>query len=243
MRVLAHAHTTYSRDGTLSPTGLATLAARHGFDAVLVSDHFEHLDADSFSRLVADCEAQSACRLVPGYERSWGGFHVCAFGVRSWMDAADVTSWAAAIRKAGGLLCLAHPARYGFRAPAEILEACDAIEVWNSKRPYDGVLAPHPDATKLLTRQHLALAGQDFHRRMDLSSVSLFLEGDATGRKLIEKLRAGHFSIGSRWLRFERQPPSRLLPSLRAWHGVRPYLWAGPIRLLRWLRRLRRTGA
>jgi hypothetical protein len=41
MKVMIHAHTTYSADGELHPAQLAAVALKKGFDAVLVSDHFE----------------------------------------------------------------------------------------------------------------------------------------------------------------------------------------------------------
>lgn len=239
-RVLVHAHTTYSRDGRYSPARLARLAASRGFDAVLVSDHWEHLDRPGYARLVAECDEQTACLLVPGYERSWTGFHLCAYGVRSWIAATDLTSWAQGVREDRGLVCLVHPARYGFRVPESILEACDAVEVWNSKRPYDGGLAPHPDAALLLRPHLLAMAGQDFHRRSDLTTIALRMARNPSPGKLMNEIRAGRFSITSRWLRFERQPPSRLWPLLRMWQGVRPRLWAVPIAVFRSLRRLRK---
>ncbi len=241
-RILAHAHTSYSRDGRCSPARLAALAASHRFDAVLLSDHWEHLDERSYARLVADCDAQRACLLVPGYERSWAGYHLCAYGVRSWSDAADLTSWASEVRDARGLVCLVHPARYGFSVPESILDACDAVEVWNSKRPYDGGLAPHPDAAGLLGPDLLAMAGQDFHRRSDLTSVALRMTAETEPDELMDEIRAGRFSITSRWLRFERLPPTRLRPLLRTWQAVRPALWVVPLTVFRSLRRLVRRG-
>lgn len=241
-KVLVHAHTTYSRDGKLSPARLAALASSHGFEAVLVSDHWEHLDQRSYARLVAECDAQTACLLMPGYERSWAGYHLCAFGVRSWSDAAEMASWADEVRQADGLVCLVHPARYGFSVPEPVLEACDAVEVWNSKRPYDGGLAPHPSASHLLRPGLLAMAGQDFHRRSDLTSVALRMTAETEANELMDEIRAGRFSITSRWLSFERQPPTRLRPLMRAWQAVRPTLWAIPIVVARSVRGLLRRG-
>ena len=38
MKVMIHAHTTFSADGELTPSSLGHLARKRGFDAVLVSD-------------------------------------------------------------------------------------------------------------------------------------------------------------------------------------------------------------
>ena len=99
MKVLAHAHTTYSADGELTVAELADLATLRGFQAVLVSDHFEHLTVESFAHLVADCKAITSCLMVPGYERSWRGYHVLALGVFEWFD--DATPRACWPRRRG----------------------------------------------------------------------------------------------------------------------------------------------
>ena len=58
MKVMIHAHTTFSADGELHPQQLADLARSHGFGAVLVSDHFESLNPRAFEELVAACRAK-----------------------------------------------------------------------------------------------------------------------------------------------------------------------------------------
>lgn len=239
MRTLVHAHTSYSRDGRYSPAALAGLARRHGFGAVLISDHFEHLDRESFESLVGDCSAATACLLVPGYERSWNGFHICAFGISEWVGHAELETWAEAIRSRGGLLCLAHPSRYGYAVPERILALCDAVEVWNSKRPYDGGLAPGPPAFELLGAERLALAGQDLHRRRDLTSVGIETRGVASGAELLSEIRRRRYEISSRFLRFGQRPPAGALRLSRAWQRLRPRLWAPPLLAHRWWRRLR----
>lgn len=240
MKILGHAHTTFSRDGALTPTELASLAANHGFGAVLLSDHYEHLDRPRFEVLVRNCAEASSCLMVPGYERSWSGFHLCAFGIDSWIGGNDLQTWTDEVRAHGGIVCLAHPARYEFSAPDEILAACDAIEVWNSKRPYDGGLVPNPAAWRLLGSRRLAFAGQDFHRRLDLTSVGMELADTSQPDELMSELRKGRFTIRSRWLRLGRTPPTRA-KSMTLWQRIRPSLWAGPIWAARSVRRLKRS--
>ncbi|PYV15162.1 MAG: hypothetical protein DMG07_10490, partial [Acidobacteria bacterium] len=144
MKILVHAHTTFSGDGELSPRELAALARRSGFRAVLVTDHFESLNPDSFRALCESCRSIGDCLMVPGYERSWKGYHVLALGANEWYDDAEIGDWALKVRRHGGIVVLAHPTRYRHQVPAPILEACDAVEVWNSKPAYDGSIGPHP---------------------------------------------------------------------------------------------------
>ena len=98
MRVLLHAHTTYSHDGRLSPQELAALARSKGFDAVLVSDHYEDLDEDSYGRLDRECEAVDTCMLVPGYEKDWSDF---TFAPSAFTAGSMTKRWTAGARRCG----------------------------------------------------------------------------------------------------------------------------------------------
>src|SRR5262245_26402445 len=147
---MIHAHTTYSADGELQPRQLATLARRRGFDAVLVSDHFESLREDTFAKLVEECRSISECLMVSGYERGFRGYHVLALGVDQWSDDTHVLKWCERISAAGGITVVAHPSRYNHVIPRDILEAVDAVEVWNSKFAYDGEVGPNPRSYALL---------------------------------------------------------------------------------------------
>lgn len=240
VRVLLHAHTTYSHDGRLSPQELAALARSKGFDGVLVSDHYEDLDEDSYGRLVRECEAVDTCMLVPGYEKDWSGFHLCAFGVYRWLDDEVMGSWSAKVREAGGIVCLAHPGRYRHKVPESVLAVCDAVEIWNSKRPYDGILGPHPDAYALLG-DRLALVGQDLHRTRDATTLGIITHGGSTGPEIITAIRQRRYRSTSRFFSF-RAPPAVVGSALRLLHPVRRGMWLPLVKSYRLLRRLRVGG-
>lgn len=125
------------------------------------------------------CAAASTdgVRLVPGIEFSQDGFHVLCYGLRSFpprpSSAKDLSM---AVRAHGRWLCLAHPGKYRWRHPPELVEAADAVEVWNSKWIYDGTLGPHPASLRLAKGLRL-FAGQDVHKRKHFSSLYVETEG------------------------------------------------------------------
>jgi hypothetical protein len=238
VKVLVHAHTSYSWDGTLSPARVAEEARRRGFAAVLVADHFESLDPERFSRLVEDCRMATAATIVPGIERSWDGYHVCAFGLFEWVVADDLATWSDAVREAGGIVSVAHPVRYRHRIPRHVLDAADALEVWNAKRPYDGTVGPHPRAFDLLDGRLVPLAAQDAHRRRDFNSVGIVI-ADVTGPDaILREIRAGRLHLASRLVSLRGAPGLPLSRALRAVHAARPVAWAIPVRAYRVWRRV-----
>lgn len=239
MKLLVHAHTTFSHDGRLSPVELAGLAARRGFDGVLLSDHYEDLDEHAYGDLVEECRSIETCRLIPGYEKDWGGFHICAFGVGHWMDDDDLEDWSARLREAGAILCLAHPTRYRQEVPTDVLSACDAVEIWNSKRPYDGVIGPHPETFRLLGPR-LAFVGQDFHRLRDATNLGIEVDvrDDAGTDEIFAAIRRREYRSTSR-LFTSLGPPSPLWRALlRVLHPVRRWMWVPPVKTVRAVRRL-----
>src|SRR5262245_10261952 len=125
MKILVHAHTTFSGDGELTVQQLADLARSHGFDAVLVSDHFESLTAKSFEMLVRECADVTNCLMVPGYERSFRGYHILALGMERWFENRRIAAWSSDVGRADGMVVAAHPSRYQHQIPADILECCE----------------------------------------------------------------------------------------------------------------------
>jgi hypothetical protein len=196
MKAMLHVHTCFSSDGELTPATIGRLAREHGFDAVLLADHFESLDADSYAALSEECRWVKDCVLVPGYERSWNGYHVLALAVDRLFDDADPKVWADHVRDAGGLVVMAHPGRYQHKIPDSILAICDAIEVWNSKPPYDGAVGPDPRGYALLGERRLPLCGQDLHGVRHLSSVAIETPvAVAAGHTIVGAIRRGDYRM------------------------------------------------
>jgi len=219
---MAHVHTCFSGDGELTPSELAELARARGFDAILVTDHFESLTASRFAELQEACAAVTECLVAPGYERSWDGYHILALGVRAWFDDPDLAAWARRVRASGGITVLAHPSRYGHRIPERILAACDAVEVWNSKFAYDGRAAPNPAAYRLLGTRRYPLCGQDLHGTRHASSVALHLPRScATTREILDCLARGEYTMGNRLWRLSKSLPASLELFFGVFHSAR----------------------
>jgi hypothetical protein len=175
---------------------LSRIAKKLQFDAVFITDHYENLNKDSYSSLVEECSRAKDCFLIPGYERDWEGFHILALNQKQLHTEQDYISWTQAVKKNGGLIILAHPARYNFRVPEKILNHCDGIEVWNSKRYYDGVIGPNPRVMKLVSNRHLLICGQDAHSSNSLQRVGVTIKKKfETASEIIDYLRTGNFKL------------------------------------------------
>ena len=231
MKVMVHAHTTYSADGELSPAELAQVARQRGFDAVLVSDHFESLSDERFAQLTAECRAISDCLMIPGYERSFRGYHVLALGIEDWIADRVVLNWCDKVRGAGGITAIAHPVRYNHVIPADIIEAVDAVEVWNSKFAYDGAIGPNPRAYGLLGARRYPLCSQDLHGTRHASPVGVRLDGHCeTAAEILSLIQRGRYrmtngvvSFGSDLSALSRQVLGSFHQARR--HAVKSAIW------------------
>jgi hypothetical protein len=222
MKVMIHAHTTFSADGELSPLELGELARSKGFDAVLVSDHFESMKPQKFAELVDACRRVAGCLMVPGYERSFRGFHVLALGIDRWFDDADVAAWAENVRRAGGIVAVAHPSRYHHKIPIEILNACDGVEVWNSKFAYDGEVAPHPRAYTLLGQKRFPLCSQDLHGVRHASRVGIEIPKQCpSGAEILDCIKRREYRMTNGLLHFDGNLSAIAAPLLAAFHYAR----------------------
>lgn len=235
LRILAHAHTTFSHDGELSVQELAKLAHNHGFDAVLISDHFEDLTEKSFNELVNECKSNEECLMIPGYERNWSDYHILAYGIYNWFDDADFDTWIDMIRKSGGLVIFAHPAKNNFCIPEKVLVACDGIEIWNSKKIYDGSTVPNPWAIKLLKPDQIPFCGQDLHGTRHLTSVKINVQGSFKNvQEIIDSLRWKNFQISNYFMTFKRDSLFYNRVLLGLFHYIRRYVIDIAIRVIKY---------
>ena len=243
MKVMVHTHTTFSSDGELHPQVLADLARSRGFNAVLVTDHFESLGPQRFDELIRICHQITNCLMIPGYERSFRGYHVLALGIEEWFNDSDVRRWADNVQRAGGMTAIAHPCRYKHDIPADILNACEAVEVWNSKFGYDGELGPNPRAYRLLGRTRYPLCSQDLHGVRHASPVGIEINRTcSTGREILDCIRNGDYSMTNGMLSFGLELTSVAALALGAFHVSRTRAVKVAIAARKRLRRARRPA-
>jgi len=155
LKVGLHTHTKLS-DGRMPPEEAIALYAAAGYDALAITDHWKYAPAGEACgmKLISGIEYD----IANGFEQT---FHVVALGMeydpeipreyakdRSISIYQRVKTVVAAIRDAGGIAVLAHPA-WSLNTPEQIMAAgdFDALEIYNSvsecgmsDRPYSGLL-------------------------------------------------------------------------------------------------------
>lgn len=208
-------HSTFSHDGTLSVAELAALYRRNKYQFIAITEHAEDLDERSAERLLDQCREQSRDGLcvVPGAEFSCGEFHVLGIGVVKAGRQADAMAAAATIHRHGGFAVLAHPKRFGWKCPVEVLRAVDAVEIWNVG--YDGKFLPSARAfdefasMRRVNPALLAVAGHDLHRRESFYDVGMEMDAKSLcADSILESLRHGGYEIRSRF--FHAGPDARV---------------------------------
>jgi hypothetical protein len=215
------------------------IARQLGVGTVLLTDHEETgWDEERFAEYVRDCRSTSTSdvTLVPGIEFSQEGRHLLCYGLETFpARPSPAAALAKAVRAQGRWLCLAHPAKYRWRYSAAVLAAVDAVEVWNSKWIYDGMLGPHPRTLRLAPDVRW-MAGQDVHKPKHLSR--LFLE--TASDDVLADLDAGRYQFAAGARRAE--PASLASPGAAGVaQSARTVVLRQALKGYRWMRRVR-TG-
>jgi predicted metal-dependent phosphoesterase TrpH len=169
LRVVMHAHSTWSYDGRLPLDRIARLYGRLGADAVMMTEHDTGFDPSRFPEYRAACAAASTarCTLVPGIEYSSpdNDIHILTWGLDRFLaEHRPVNETLQQVRALGGVSVLAHPVRRKAwqRVEPGWFPLLDGIELWNRKS--DG-LSWGTEALALIAQSGLpASVGHDFHR-------------------------------------------------------------------------------
>jgi len=157
LKVGLHTHTTIS-DGKKTPEEVARIYAAEGYDAVALTDHWIYGE----DRMLEGLHILSGCEYnVGGRDARDSVYHIVGVGMErdpgltvalrddpSMTSAEKAKIIIAAIRDAGGLAVLAHPA-WSLNTPVQCLAVgdFDATEIYNSvsehgmsDRPYSGLI-------------------------------------------------------------------------------------------------------
>ena len=201
MRVVLHAHSTWSYDGCWPLTRIARLYGALGIDAVMMTEHDTGVDPDRFAEYRAECVAASTvhCTLIPGIEYSCpdNNIHILTWGLDGFLtEHRPVLETLSDVKDAGGVAVFAHPIR---RDAWRIFDPTwipylSGIQVWNRKS--NGITACSR-ANELVRQTGLpATVGQDFHKLRHLYPLTMTTpnpEGDLEVG-LVEALRAGQMT-------------------------------------------------
>lgn len=194
-----HTHTTRS-DGRKTPDQAIACYREHGYDFLALTDHWRWSEADEAGGMTM----LSGIEYDVGTDAAAGIFHLVAIGAahdpgltrEMGLGAQQIID---AIRQAGGLAILAHPA-WSLNTPAQIrrLKRLDALEIYNS---VSGL--PHnarPDASLIVDQ--LACAGRmvpcvasddsHFYDGEEATSFTWVQSQSRAPEDLLKAIRQGH---------------------------------------------------
>jgi predicted metal-dependent phosphoesterase TrpH len=238
IRGAIHAHSTLSRDGTLSLAELRSFFLSKGMQFLAVSEHAEDMNEEKVQRLIEQCQKNSDEQfcLIPGLEFVCDGdVHIPGLGMKRLLEVTDPAKVISEIRGDGGFTVLAHPVRMKWRLPETAIRAVNSAEIWNVG--YDGKFLPSAEAfqwfkkARAINPELLAVASLDFHKKAAFCDVAIEVEpASMSPQGILDCLRAGLYRIRTPFFNAE---PHGSIP------GVQAALIGMASRQLKSLRRLR----
>jgi len=173
-----------------------------GLQFIGITEHIEHFTQADIDHVLEECYAHSDASFVfvPGIEMDC--FVVYFLGLAPVrVDFTSNRSVFDSLRSASRLCVLSHPVKARFSYPQWVLDACDGVEVLNTK--HDGHHYFRSGSERLLRRVRrqkpatIAVAGMDFHGPKNFSDVQLELRqpGPLSERAVLDALAAGQFDI------------------------------------------------
>lgn len=207
-RGMVHVHSDCSYDGQHSLEALVQEAKQRRCRFLAMSEHSDTLNADRVTEFVMACCRVSSpeCLVIPGIEFTCKDkLHLLGFGAQEFIASDNPVEVSRFIHEKGGVAVVAHPRRYDYRIPPDLVPELDGIEVWNAG--YDGRFVPDTNALSLLhdLRKRnpalLGFGGQDLHRIASHDYVCVSVDAAELSRtSVLEALRQGNFSIqGPLW--------------------------------------------
>lgn len=198
MRVVLHAHSTWSYDGCWPLASIARLYGALGIDAIMMTEHDTGFDPARFMDYRDACATASTrqCMLIPGIEYSSpdNDVHILTWGLDRFLaEHMPVLETLEAVSDANGAAIFAHPVRRDAWASFDLawVPYLSGIELWNRKS--DGITWGR-EAQKLIVDTGLcATTGQDFHRLRHMYPLTMTVprpKGDLEAG-LVAALRAG----------------------------------------------------
>lgn len=197
MKIDMHVHTErHSGCAAMSPEAMAQAAIRRGLDAVVITEHDYLWSEDEVRELQAQFPA---LKILRGIEVSVEEGHALVYGVTRAETGAfafkmPLSALADIVHGAGGVVMLAHPARYEDVVPETVFHTdLDGVEVFSMNvRMYMEAAIQHLQASMGLP----GIAGTDAHVTDSLGYYATdFRAAIDTERDLVDALKAGVFSV------------------------------------------------
>lgn len=169
-RIVTHAHSTWSYDGSWTVAALAKTMSRFGAHVLMMTEHSQRFDRDRFDAYFDECQAASTggIRVIPGIEYSSPNneIHILTWGLNHYLEEEmPVDAILQEVQKAGGLAVFAHPKR---RDVWNLFEAdwagkLHGMELWNRKTDS---LVRSQRALDLIRKHDLRpIVSLDFHNK------------------------------------------------------------------------------
>lgn len=238
-----HLHTSYSHDGLLTLDELATFLQSQNYRFMAVTDHSQDLTDTGLKDMARKCLELTTSQFVaiPGIEFTCeSSIHILGLGVTRLCPDTEPAAVIDHIRGQGGLSILAHPSLRPYPLKPEWFSKLDGCEIWNNRQ---GKWLPQLHAIRTFqgVATHaaglLAFAGLDLHGTGGYSQVDATVEAEQfTAQAILQSLRAGRYSTGSRWLRVESNGHLGLLELSYV------VIFRSTLNALRWMRDQLRRG-
>lgn len=194
MKFDLHIHSSFSRDGTVSPRDVLTQCRKIGLAGCSIADHNQiegALEAASFSK-------EEGLIVLKAVEVSAAEGHVLAYGVDELVPRGlTVAETIDRIRESGGLAVAAHPVRFPSGVGLEFAGSgkFDAIEVLNGGSSSRG----NRKAKRLAERRCSPVtAGSDAHKLHEIGKAYVEIEGVTTEDELLDAIKHGLVRAGGR---------------------------------------------
>lgn len=184
-----HCHTLpLSACSHLEPTALLRLATERGLEGICLAEHDRFWDPDELAAL----RVGSPLPIFQAVEVTTDMGHVLAFGLPPSGLSSSAAELAAAAKRAGALLFLAHPARDGMlRVSLETIEYFASVEAINGSDSRLQNIA----ASGLARGFRLpGIGGSDAHSAAEVGRAATRFAGDIrTDRDLLDALHAAAY--------------------------------------------------
>lgn len=199
---IIHVHSNYSYDGQHTLSEIAEWGEKRGYSFICMSEHSETFDEKKMLDYIEECEkvSRSGLLIIPGIEFSCNnGLHILGLGIKEFIHSSEALEIVQFIKEQNGLIIIAHPCRYNYQIPLNLIEHIHGIEIWNAA--YDGRFIPNPDSIDLFKKierrySFFAYGGLDLHKISDNPNIEIIVSCNEI-KDILLALRGGNFVVSN----------------------------------------------